>query len=104
MPIFLETERFILRQFTPADEEHLVALDSDPEVMRYLTGGAPTPRTVIHDTILPAFLNSYQRWMSFGVWAAIAKGTGQFLGWFSFRPVEGEGSERVELGYRLRQD
>lgn len=41
--VFLETERLRLRAFTEADAEHLVALDGDPEVMRFLTGGAPTP-------------------------------------------------------------
>jgi RimJ/RimL family protein N-acetyltransferase len=36
--IVLETERLILRRFTGDDVDHLVELDSDPEVMRYLTG------------------------------------------------------------------
>ncbi|MFJ9146934.1 GNAT family N-acetyltransferase [Streptomyces sp. NPDC102270] len=37
--VFLETERLRLRAFAEADLDHLVALDGDPEVMRYLTGG-----------------------------------------------------------------
>jgi RimJ/RimL family protein N-acetyltransferase len=39
MEIVLETERLILRRFTEDDVDNLVALDSDPEVMRYLNGG-----------------------------------------------------------------
>src|SRR4029077_15485976 len=36
-------------------------------------------------------------------WAAIEKSTGEFLGWFHFRPPKGGGRpEEVELGYRLR--
>lgn len=41
--IVLETPRLRLRQFTPDDVDRLVELDSDPEVMRYITFGAPTP-------------------------------------------------------------
>ncbi len=43
MLTFLETERLLLRQFTSDDTELLVELDSDPRVMRYITGGIPTP-------------------------------------------------------------
>ncbi len=42
MQIFLETERLVLRQFTEDDVDNLVELDSDPEVMRFITGGRPT--------------------------------------------------------------
>ena len=42
--VFLETERLLLRRFTEDDVENLVELDSDPEVMRFITGGRATPR------------------------------------------------------------
>ena len=38
------TERMRLRPITLDDVDALVALDRDPEVMRYLSGGRPTPR------------------------------------------------------------
>ena len=44
MEIFLETERLLFRRFTEDDADNLVELDSDPEVMRFITGGRPTPR------------------------------------------------------------
>ena len=47
MRIFLETDRLLLRYAVEADAELLHDLDGDPEVMRYLTGGKPTPRSVI---------------------------------------------------------
>ena len=47
MQVFLETERLVLRRFTEADADNLFDLDGDPEVMRFLTGGKPTPREVI---------------------------------------------------------
>jgi RimJ/RimL family protein N-acetyltransferase len=43
MQVFLETERMVLRRFTAADADHLFDLDSDPEVMRFLTGADPPP-------------------------------------------------------------
>lgn len=101
--IYLETPRMRLRRFTPADEDHLVALDSDPEVMRFLNGGTPTPRAVIAGTVLPGFLRSYEPHEGVGVWAAIEKSTGAFLGWFSFRQREGASPGDVSLGYRLRR-
>ena len=53
MQVFLETERLVLRRFTADDVDLLVELDSDPEVLRYVTGGPPTPREEIEGDILP---------------------------------------------------
>ncbi len=61
MEVFLETERLVLRRFMEADLDHLVDLDSDPEVMRFLTGGTPVPRDVIENHVLPGFLDYYRR-------------------------------------------
>jgi RimJ/RimL family protein N-acetyltransferase len=103
MQVFLETDRLVLRRLTEADVDRLVELDSDPAVMRFLSGGAPTPRDVIEREILPRFLRSYEPYEGLGVWAAIEKATGDFLGWFSFHPPEGAGPDEASLGYRLRQ-
>ena len=51
--ILLETRRLRLRRFTAADVDRLVELDSDPEVMHYITYGVPTPRAVYAEVILP---------------------------------------------------
>jgi len=100
MHIVLETDRLTLRQFTEADVENLFELNSDPEVMRYITGGKPTPLEEIRDNIIPFHLGFYERSDGLGTWAAQARSTGEFLGWFHFRPGSGEGAE---LGYRLRR-
>ena len=42
MSDYLESERLVLRQFTAHDADLLIELDSDPAVMRYLTGGEPS--------------------------------------------------------------
>jgi RimJ/RimL family protein N-acetyltransferase len=70
----------LLRRFTEADADNLFDLDSDSEVMRFLTGGKPTPREVIRNETLPRFLHYYERFEGFGFWAAIEKSTGGFWG------------------------
>lgn len=102
MDIYLETERLILRNFTREDAGHLVALDGDPAVMRHL-GGTPTPREVIEREVLPRFFSYDARGDGFGVWAAIERATGEFLGRFMLRPLPSSGPDEADLGYRLRR-
>ena len=103
MIVFLQTERLILRRFTERDVDHLVALDGDAEVMRFINGGKPTSREEIENRVLPAFFSYYDRYEGYGFWAAIERSTGEFLGWFHFRPEEGASPHEPELGYRLRR-
>jgi RimJ/RimL family protein N-acetyltransferase len=102
MQVFLETERLVLRRFTEDDVDNLVELDSDPDVMHFINGGRPTPRDEIENEVLPMFLDYYERFAGYGFWAAVEKSTGEFVGWFPFRP-EGANPGEVELGYRLRR-
>ena len=104
MDVFLETERLVLRRFTATDVDNLVELDSDPEVMHYVTGGRVTSREEIQNEVLPAFLGYYERFPGYGFWAAVEKATGAFLGWFHLRPAPDAGRpDEPELGYRLRR-
>ena len=103
MRVFLGTERLLLRRFTESDVDNLHDLDGDPEVMRFVNGGRPVPRDVIRDQTLPRFFRAYERFEGFGVWAAIERWTGEFVGWFEFYPWKDAGPEEVELGYRLRR-
>ncbi len=103
MRVLLETGQLILRRFTEDDVDNLVELDSDPAVMRYLNGGIATPREQVEREILPRFLSYDERYEGFGVWAAIEKSSGAFIGWFSFRPHDESRPNEVELGYRLRR-
>lgn len=45
----METARMLLRRFCVADVAQLFELDNDPQVMCYINGGTPTPRTVIEN-------------------------------------------------------
>lgn len=101
--IIMETSRLVLRQFTEDDIDDLFQLNSDPEVMRYLTGGAPAPREEIRDRIIPSYLAGYERFDRLGTFAAESAATGEFLGWFHFRAGPGDDTGNVELGYRLHR-
>ncbi|NUP52086.1 MAG: GNAT family N-acetyltransferase [Catenulispora sp.] len=104
MEPYLETERLTLHPFTAADADLLIELDSDPAVMRYLTGGVPTPPELIREKYLPNILAGYEKWDGkLGLMAAREKATGAFIGWFILRPRAEGPLDEVELGYRLRQ-
>ena len=103
MRVFLKTERLVLRAFTMDDVDNLFDLDADPDVMHFINGGRPTPRAENESTVLPRFLSYYQDGLRYGFWAAVEKATGEFLGWFHFRPREGTDPDQPELGYRLRK-
>ena len=101
--IILETPRLAMRQFTEDDVDNLFDLNSDPAVMRYLTGGRPTPREEIRDQIIPFHLGVYDRLDRLGTWAAESTATREFLGWFHFRPGPDGDITNIDLGYRLRR-
>ena len=85
----LQTERLVMRPMAGADVDELLTLDSDPEVMRYLTGGKPSTRSEVEAAVA--------RWMR-SHWMAYERGTGEFVGWFGARAT---GEDEYELGYRL---
>lgn len=99
----MQTARLELRRFTPDDVDLIVALDSDPAVMRYITGGSATPRHEVVTEVLPAWLSYYEHSDHLGFFAAEERATGEFVGWFHFRPGAGRAAEEPELGYRLRR-
>ncbi|MEV7005523.1 GNAT family N-acetyltransferase [Streptosporangium sp. NPDC051022] len=105
MEILLTTARLTLRRFTEteANVDRLLELHNDPEVMRFLNGGVPTSRDTVRDEVLPRFLRRYDRFADPGFWAAEERDGGEFVGWFEFRPLDGEGPGEVELGYRLHR-
>lgn len=103
MNVILETQRLTLREFTEDDADNLFDLNRDPEVMRYLTGGRPSPREVIRDEVIPFHLAVYKRLDRLGTWAAESTATGEFLGWFHFRPGPDADITNIDLGYRLRR-
>ncbi len=95
----LDTERLHLRKVLPDDIDHMVALDSDPEVMRYINGGTPVPRRVYEEGLMDR-MTAWGPDDPVGFHSAFLDG--RFVGWFHLRPsIAGE---HLELGYRLARE
>ncbi|WP_107481367.1 GNAT family N-acetyltransferase [Streptomyces malaysiense] len=104
MDSYLETERLTLRRFTADDADLLIELDSDPAVMRYLSGGEATEPEIVRERHLPSIIAGYEKWDGdLGLFAAYEREGGAFVGWFCLRPEPDGPRDRTELGYRLRQ-
>jgi RimJ/RimL family protein N-acetyltransferase len=102
---YLATDRLTLRPFTADEADLLIELDSDPAVMRFLSGGEPTEPAFVRDLVLPSLLAAYERWGGrLGLFAAQETDSGAFIGWFCLRPERDGPTDEAELGYRLRQD
>lgn len=99
MKIIFETPRLILRQFTEVDAPLILALNSDPDIVKYVH--EPILKTqeqaenILKEIILPQYKNNLGRW------AIHTKGNMEFIGWcgLKFRPERDE----IDLGYRLVQ-
>jgi RimJ/RimL family protein N-acetyltransferase len=90
------------RQFRADDAHLLFELDGDPEVMRFITKGKPTPMERIQNEIIPRFLDYYKQSPPRGFWAVHLRETGDFIGWFHLRPDK-ISPEEMDLGYRLKR-
>jgi RimJ/RimL family protein N-acetyltransferase len=97
----LHTERLRL---VPLGDEHLqfeIALDSDPEVMRYITGRGLSAEEVekAHGRRLAAA----REIPGLGFWAGFADD--EFVGWWILQPPNGPDQPRAageaDLGYRV---
>ena len=93
----LETARLRLRRLRPTDEAALVALDSDPEVMRYVgsPSGVRGPAETL-DWSRKKILADHGRQ---GWWAIEGRDDGPFHGLGLLLPMPAGGD--VEVGYRL---
>jgi RimJ/RimL family protein N-acetyltransferase len=94
----LTTDRLALRPFADTEEDLdlVVELDSDPAVMRYITGGRAMTRAEIR-------AESFERMLRGGFWAPHRQDTGEFIGWHCLRPVDDNTTATADLGYRLRK-
>jgi RimJ/RimL family protein N-acetyltransferase len=97
----LQTGRIRLVPLADEHLEHEVELDSDPEVMRYLTGRARTREEV--EAIHHQRLAAADVVPGLGFWAGFVEG--EFVGWWILqpphRPDQGEVAGQAELGYRI---
>jgi len=102
MKIFGETERLILREILPSDIDGMFALDSDPEVHRYL-GNQPV-KTKEETLEVINFIRQQYIDNGIGRWAIIDKQTNEFIGWTGLKWITEQTGNRIhyyDLGYRL---
>lgn len=97
--IELATPRLLLRRFGADDAPLLTHLDSDPEVMRFLDGGGPA-RPDLDAQAVVRFQKTYEEHPGLGFFAAHLRDSGDYVGWFHFRP-DRQDPAHVDLGYRL---
>ena len=100
MPI-LTTPRLRLEPMTDAHLDGLFALNSDPAVMRYLSG---TPETR-EDT--QAMIERVKaRWAEWGYswWSFIEQDTGEIIGAGCIQHIDRDRANPLEIGWRLRPD
>lgn len=93
------SERLYLREIILDDLPEAYEMDSDPEVMQYIR---PPAKSISEtETTLKKIIDYYRAHEGFGVWAAIEKNSGEFVGWFILKALPE--SNFIEVGYRLRR-
>lgn len=99
---YAETERLILRSWTPEDLPLFAAMNRDERVMRYF----PAPLT---DAETEAFYNRIQDEFACNGWGLFAvelKSTGTFIGYVGLHQIGFEAffTPGIEIGWRLTAD
>lgn len=102
MNLILETDRLILREILVSDAEAFFAMDSNPNVHRYLWN---KPTQEIEETIETiAFVRKQYADNGIGRFAVISKETNEFMGWaglkFNTEMVNNK-TNFYDIGYRL---
>lgn len=94
--VTLQTTHLTLNPCRLEDYADFIALERDPEVMRFLNGGQAVDRAQVDSKatfLMPDGTEPY-------VWTARRTASGTFVGWFCLWP---ETEALAELGYRLRR-
>lgn len=104
MKVFAITDRLILRELVPEDIDGMFALDSDPEVHRYLGQQPVTDRDALHAVIEQV----RQQYRDYGIgrWAVVHRETGEFMGWAGLKWIVSPTNNKTlfhDLGYRLQR-
>lgn len=95
----IETERLILREYTPADFDALYEILSDPETMRHYP--APYDEAGVKKWI-QWNLDNYEKY-GFGLWAVVLKETGSFIGDCGLTLQNIDGEILPEIGYHIHK-
>ena len=94
----LETERLVLRRWTPADRSPFAALNADPAVMRYFPAVMTTEQS---DALVDRIESLWDR-HGFGLWAVEVKQGEPFVGFTGLAPLNPQVPYAgIEVGWRL---
>lgn len=98
--IHLTTERLIIRDLEESDVDGIFALDSDPEVLRYIGTPVMTERSEAAKVI--AIIRRQYSENGIGRWALEERTTGAFVGWCGLKWEQHvRSSPYYDIGYRL---
>ena len=101
VPLPITTERLTIRPFRPAaDARAMLSVYGDPEVMRFIPGGAL--RSVEAVRSLLSGYRDRQRAQGFSTWAVIERASRRLIGDAGFGIFEP--TQDIELGYTLARD
>ena len=101
MSIILETPRLTLRHQFIEDLDDLWALYCNPNITKYIPD-APRSRAEAQEE-LEWHMHGHPRRPELGLWAAIHKETGKFIGRCGLLPWNIDGQEEVEVAYTLAE-
>lgn len=98
--IHLQTERLIIRDIEETDVEGIFALDSDPEVLRFI--GTPVMRVLSEAEDVIAIIRAQCKENGIGRWAMEERASGAFIGWTGLKLEKDiRPFHYYDLGYRL---
>ena len=95
--IVSETDRLILRQFTPDDAPDMFRIYSDPQTLKFLGGGPSTLEEVREG--IENHIRSYYDVHGYGLWGTVEKETGRLIGRCGILYQEINGKKDAELAY-----
>lgn len=103
MNFYIETDRFILREFRMSDIDDLYEMDVDPEVHKYL-GNNPIKSKAEVEKYITAVIQQYKDF-GIGRWIIEDKETGECVGWSGLKYETSDIDQTMyyDLGYRLKR-
>jgi len=97
MEVIFETPRLFLRRFTEEDANLIYALNSDPEIVKYVHEPVLENETQAKEILINSILPQYK--LNLGRWAIHTKSDYSFIGWCGLKYIKETGI--TDLGYRL---
>jgi [ribosomal protein S5]-alanine N-acetyltransferase len=97
--VIIETERLILREFTPEDAAENYRIYHNPENMEFM--GNPPPSIEAEREQINLHIDNYYQKFGFGLWATILKENNRLLGRCGLLYQSIEGKQELEISYLI---